>query len=146
MERVRWATLSALGLAPDVGTLEVGRKADLVVIDARRPHLVPTLRIVSAFVHNGQAGDVESLMVDGRWLLRDGRALAIDESGRRDPRRGDRPPGVASARRPLSQRPLPHPPTVNEHGLCARARLQPVVVTKETSDISQQVIEALETR
>jgi hypothetical protein len=36
-------------------------------------------RIVSAFVHNGQAGDVESVMVDGRWLLRDGRALTIDE-------------------------------------------------------------------
>jgi cytosine/adenosine deaminase-related metal-dependent hydrolase len=79
---LEWATRNgarALGLGAEVGALEVGRKADLVVIDARRPHLVPTLRIVSAFVHNGQAGDVESVMVDGRWLLRDGRALTIDE-------------------------------------------------------------------
>src|SRR5262245_52313503 len=80
---LEWATRNgarALGLGADVGTLEVGGKADLVVIDARRPHLVPTLRIVSAFVHNGQASDVESVMVDGRWLLRDGRALTIDEA------------------------------------------------------------------
>lgn len=47
-------------------------------MDARRPHLVPTVRIVSAFVHNGQAGGVESVMVDGRWLMRDHRVLTID--------------------------------------------------------------------
>jgi cytosine/adenosine deaminase-related metal-dependent hydrolase len=76
-----WATVHgarALGLG-DVGSLQVGRKADLVVVDTRRAHLVPTLRIVSAFIHNGQAGDVESVMVDGRWLMRDGRVLTIDE-------------------------------------------------------------------
>jgi cytosine/adenosine deaminase-related metal-dependent hydrolase len=80
---LEWATrhgARALGLGDRAGTLEAGRKADLVVVDARRPHLVPTLRVVSAFVHNGQAGDVESVMVDGRWLLRDGRALTIDEA------------------------------------------------------------------
>jgi cytosine/adenosine deaminase-related metal-dependent hydrolase len=80
---LEWATRGgarALGLAGEVGALEAGRKADLVVVDARRPHLVPTLRIVSGFVHNGQAGDVDSVMVDGRWLLREGRALTIDEA------------------------------------------------------------------
>jgi cytosine/adenosine deaminase-related metal-dependent hydrolase len=44
-----------------------GRRAG--VGDARRPHLVPALRIVSAWIHNGQAGDVESVMVDGRQLV-----------------------------------------------------------------------------
>jgi cytosine/adenosine deaminase-related metal-dependent hydrolase len=80
---LEWATRGgarALGLADQVGALEVGRKADLVLVDARRPHLVPTLRIVSGFVHNGQAGDVEAVMVDGRFVLRDGRALTIDEA------------------------------------------------------------------
>jgi cytosine/adenosine deaminase-related metal-dependent hydrolase len=78
---LEWATRNggrALGLR-DVGSLAVGGKADLILVDTRRPHLVPTLRIVSAFVHNGQAADVESVMVDGRWLMRDGRALTIDE-------------------------------------------------------------------
>jgi len=79
---LEWATRNgarALGLRY-VGSLEVGRKADLIVVDTRRAHLVPTLRIVSAFVHNGQAADVESVMVDGRWVMRDGRVRTIDES------------------------------------------------------------------
>ena len=62
-----------------IGSLEVGKKADLIVLDARRPHLVPTLRIVSGWIRNGHAGDVESVMVDGRWLMRDRRVLTIDE-------------------------------------------------------------------
>ena len=40
----------------------------------------PALREVSTFVHQGQAGDVEAVMVDGRWLMRDGHVLALDET------------------------------------------------------------------
>src|SRR5262252_750486 len=79
---LEWGTrngAAALGWGGEVGSLEVGKKADLIVLDARRPHLVPTLRIVSGWIHNGQAGDVESVMVDGRWLMRDRRVLTIDE-------------------------------------------------------------------
>ena len=79
---LEWGTrngAAALGWGGEVGSLEVGKKADLIVLDARRPHLVPTLRIVSGWIHNGQAGDVESVMVDGRWLMRDRRVLNIDE-------------------------------------------------------------------
>ena len=78
-----WATrngATALGLGAEVGSLEVGKKADLIVLDTRRPHLVPTMRIVSGWIHNGQAGDVESVMVDGRWLMRDRTVLTIDEA------------------------------------------------------------------
>jgi hypothetical protein len=35
--------------------------------------------VVSDLVHNAQAGDVESVMVDGRWLMRDHRVLTLDE-------------------------------------------------------------------
>jgi cytosine/adenosine deaminase-related metal-dependent hydrolase len=44
-----------------------------------RAHLVPALRVVSDFVHNGQARDVRSVMVDGKWLMKDGKVLTIDE-------------------------------------------------------------------
>lgn len=44
------------------------------------PHLVPTVRIVSSFVHQGRGADVESVMVDGQWLMRDHRVLTIDEA------------------------------------------------------------------
>ncbi len=79
---LEWGTrngAAALGWAGDVGSLEVGKKADLIVLDARRPHLVPILRIVAGWIHNGQAGDVESVMVDGHWLMRDRRVLTIAE-------------------------------------------------------------------
>ncbi len=49
------------------------------MVDLLKPHLVPTLRVVSAFVHNGQPSDIEAVMVDGRWILRDGKAETIDE-------------------------------------------------------------------
>src|SRR5207244_11669580 len=37
------------------------------------------VRIVSAFVHNGQPADIEAVMVDGRWLMRDRKVLTLDE-------------------------------------------------------------------
>jgi len=76
-----WATRNgyrALGV-PDGGWLVPGNRADLIVIDLRRPHLTPALRVVSCFVHQGLASDVEAVMVDGRWLMRDGRVLTLDE-------------------------------------------------------------------
>jgi 5-methylthioadenosine/S-adenosylhomocysteine deaminase len=77
-----WATRNgyrALGI-PDGGWLAPGNRADLILIDLRRPHLTPALRVVSCFVHQGLASDVQAVMVDGRWLMRDGRVLTLDES------------------------------------------------------------------
>ena len=79
---LEWATSGgarALGMDDITGSLEVGKKADLFVLDLMKPHLVPSLRVVSAFVHNGQPGDITSVMVDGEWVMRDGRVLTIDE-------------------------------------------------------------------
>jgi cytosine/adenosine deaminase-related metal-dependent hydrolase len=64
-----------------VGTLEVGKKADLIVLDTLRPHLVPAGRILSAWIHNGQASDIESSMVDGQFIMRQRKVLTIDEAG-----------------------------------------------------------------
>ncbi len=64
---------------PNVGSLEVGRKADLLVLDTRRIHLVPAGRIVSAWIHNGQPSDIESVMVDGQFVMRDRKILTVDE-------------------------------------------------------------------
>jgi len=77
-----WATRNgyrALGVA-DGGWLAPGNRADLIVVDLRRPHLAPALRVVSDFVHNGQAADVRSVMVDGQWLMRDHRVVTLDET------------------------------------------------------------------
>jgi len=80
-QAMRWATVNgyrAMGI-PDGGSLETGNKADLIMIDFRRAHLVPRLRVVSTFVHQGQGRDVTDVMVDGRWLMRDGSVLTMDE-------------------------------------------------------------------
>jgi 5-methylthioadenosine/S-adenosylhomocysteine deaminase len=80
-EALRWATrngYAAMGV-PDGGWLTPGNRADLIMIRTDRAHLVPRLRLVSGFVHQGQASDVESLMVDGQWVMRDGHVLTMDE-------------------------------------------------------------------
>jgi cytosine/adenosine deaminase-related metal-dependent hydrolase len=59
--------------------VQVGSKADLIVVSTRHAHLVPTLRPVAVFVYQGQAHDVESVMVDGRWLMRNGKVLTMNE-------------------------------------------------------------------
>jgi 5-methylthioadenosine/S-adenosylhomocysteine deaminase len=77
----RWATVNgyrAMGMS-DGGSLIAGNKADLIVIDLQRAHLVPVLRVVSDYVHQGQGRDVEAVMVDGRWIMRAGEILTMDE-------------------------------------------------------------------
>jgi cytosine/adenosine deaminase-related metal-dependent hydrolase len=63
-----------------IGSLEVGKKADIIVLDTRRAHLVPAGRILSAWIHNGQPSDVESSMVDGQFIMRDRKVLTMDEA------------------------------------------------------------------
>lgn len=81
-EAFGWATRNgyrAMGVT-DGGVLAPGMKADLVVVRTDRPHLVPRMRLVSTFVHQGQAADIESVMVDGAWIMRDGVVLTMDEA------------------------------------------------------------------
>lgn len=63
-----------------VGALEVGKKADILVLDTLRAHLVPAGRILSAWIHNGQPSDIESVMVDGHFVMREHKVLTMDEA------------------------------------------------------------------
>jgi len=69
----------AVGQGTLIGSLEVGKKADLLVVDTQRAHLVPAGRIVSAWIHNGQPNDIESVMVDGQFVMRNRKVLTMDE-------------------------------------------------------------------
>jgi cytosine/adenosine deaminase-related metal-dependent hydrolase len=62
-----------------IGSLDVGKKADIIVLDTVRAHLVPAGRLVSAWIHNGQPSDIESVMVDGRFVMRNRKVLTMDE-------------------------------------------------------------------
>ena len=68
----------AMGLGAEIGSLEAGKKADLVAFDFRRPHLVPAVNPVGTLVHTGQGRDVEIVFVDGRMVVENGRPTLVD--------------------------------------------------------------------
>ncbi|MEM9148601.1 MAG: amidohydrolase family protein [Pseudomonadota bacterium] len=70
----------AMGLDGESGRLWPGRKADLVMIDARRPHFTPMIDALGNIVHLGHGRDVAHVMVDGRLVVEDGRATMADEA------------------------------------------------------------------
>ncbi|MDO9478927.1 MAG: amidohydrolase family protein [Pseudohongiella sp.] len=70
----------AVNLPNDIGSLEVGKKADILVLDMMKPHLTPSGRILSAWIHNGQPSDIETVMIDGKFVMRNHRILTIDET------------------------------------------------------------------
>jgi len=69
----------AMGLDHEIGSLEPGKKADLVVVDIDRPHLQPYYGAHAALAFYARASDVEASVVDGRVVLEDGRPVLLDE-------------------------------------------------------------------
>lgn len=69
-----------LGLDGEVGSLEAGKKADLIVLDLDRPHLQPFYGDYPALVYYARASDVVTSVVDGRIVMRDGRLTRLDEA------------------------------------------------------------------
>jgi 5-methylthioadenosine/S-adenosylhomocysteine deaminase len=81
----------ALGLGRDIGSIEAGKRADLILIDANRPHLAPAVDPFSTVVYAAGPDDVRMSMVDGEILVRDGAATRLDaveivEDARREAR------------------------------------------------------------
>ena len=62
----------------DTGSLEVGKKADIVAIDLDRPHLCPNIDPLALVVYSAQGADVVMTMVDGRILYENGEFLTLD--------------------------------------------------------------------
>ncbi len=69
----------ALGLEDRIGSLEVGKKADIVLADLKKPHLAPLHNVMSHLVYSAVGSDVDTTIVDGRILMRNRRVLGIDE-------------------------------------------------------------------
>jgi 5-methylthioadenosine/S-adenosylhomocysteine deaminase len=69
----------ALGWDDEIGALAPGLKADLVVIDPRSAGMLPLNDPVAGLVSAMHASNVRSVMVDGRWVLRDGSIATFDE-------------------------------------------------------------------
>ena len=79
---LRMATIDgarALGLGEEIGSIEEGKRADLVLINLDRVHTTPRPDIVSTIVYAAEAGDVETVLIDGRIVMRDGELTTMDE-------------------------------------------------------------------
>lgn len=70
----------ALGETARLGSIEPGKLADLTVLDLDHPGMRPIINLVSNIVHYGQTALVDSVMVEGRFLMRDGVVLTLDEA------------------------------------------------------------------
>lgn len=68
----------AMGLQEEIGSLEVGKKADVVIFNYARPHLTPIINPLGNLIHTAHGRDVEAVIVDGTLVVEDGRPLFAD--------------------------------------------------------------------
>ena len=69
-----------LGLDKKVGSLEVGKLADMIIIDLNKPHLIPLYNIYSQIVYSMDGSDVETVIINGKVVMKENKILSIDEN------------------------------------------------------------------
>ncbi|HEY3579034.1 MAG TPA: amidohydrolase family protein, partial [Pyrinomonadaceae bacterium] len=70
----------ALHLEKEIGSLEVGKRADVLIVDRDTLNQIPVYNIYSDLVYATKAADVETVIINGRILMRDRRLLTLDET------------------------------------------------------------------
>lgn len=70
---------AALGMAEEIGSLEPGKKADIITVDLRQPHLTPFYEPCSHLVYTARGADVRDVIVDGQMLMHRRQVLVVDE-------------------------------------------------------------------
>lgn len=84
---LRLATIEGarcLGLDKDIGSIEIGKKADLIIVNLKVPHLspilsVPVRNIVPNLVYCARGDEIDTVIVDGKILMEERKLLTIDE-------------------------------------------------------------------
>jgi len=69
----------ALGLEKTVGSLEVGKKADVILLDFKKPHLTPVHDFYANIVYSASGSDVDTVIVDGKILIENKNVKTLDE-------------------------------------------------------------------
>jgi cytosine/adenosine deaminase-related metal-dependent hydrolase len=80
-EMVRMATLggaAALGLADQIGSLELGKRGDVIAVDLGALHITPTESPWSAIAYGAKSVDVKHVAVDGNVVVRDGALMTLE--------------------------------------------------------------------
>jgi 5-methylthioadenosine/S-adenosylhomocysteine deaminase len=68
----------ALGLESEIGSIEPGKRADLILVDRDRPHIAPDADPWSTLVYGSRGTDVRMTMIDGEPLVSDGALAHLD--------------------------------------------------------------------
>jgi len=68
-----------LGMEKEIGTLEPGKKADIIILDLNRPHLQPVYNIVSQLVYSASGADVRDVIIDGKLVMENRKLLTLNE-------------------------------------------------------------------
>ncbi|HJX23269.1 MAG TPA: amidohydrolase family protein, partial [Candidatus Bathyarchaeia archaeon] len=79
---LRMATINgarSLGLQEELGSLRIGKKADITVVDLRRFHIAPIYDPITALVYFAQSSDVANVIVDGRIIVEEGKVRTVNE-------------------------------------------------------------------
>lgn len=79
---VEMATINGamvLGLDKVIGSIEVGKRADIILVDVEKPHLTPLHNAFSALVYSARGSDVDTVIIDGRVIMRNRTITTIDE-------------------------------------------------------------------
>ncbi len=58
-----------LGLDDKTGSLEIGKKADIIILDLKKPHAHPLYNMYSLIVYNLKSSDVETVIIDGNIIM-----------------------------------------------------------------------------
>lgn len=78
---LRMATIGGarvIGLEDRIGTIEVGKKADIIIVDAKKPHMVPMYNPYSQLVYSAGGGDVKDVIINGAIVYRDRQFTTLD--------------------------------------------------------------------
>ena len=62
----------------EIGSIEIGKKADLVILETKSPNMFPIFDIYSTLVYSANAGNIDTVFVNGKCLVKDKKLLGID--------------------------------------------------------------------
>jgi cytosine/adenosine deaminase-related metal-dependent hydrolase len=70
-----------LGIQNEIGSIEAGKKADLILVNLKGPHVTPSPNLISGLVYAAEGSDVDTVIVDGKILMENRIVKTLDESG-----------------------------------------------------------------
>ncbi|MFH0897605.1 MAG: amidohydrolase [Candidatus Bathyarchaeota archaeon] len=81
-DMLKFATINSaivIGKEKEIGSLEVGKKADVIVINFNKPHLTPSIDPIADLVYYGKGSDVDTTIIDGKIVYAEGEIKTINE-------------------------------------------------------------------